>query len=167
MDTFIEQLVTKKPDTRAQFAKAGLIILAALMCLFCFLAMILTGVALTLLIIPGILWVANYYVRSMHTEYEYILTNQELDIDKITGKAKRKRMITLNLKNAESFGAYSPENSTAVDVTVAAHDNSLVGLFCLVVNHEAYGKVNLLFNPDERFIDKLVGVLPAKTRAKN
>jgi len=166
MDTFIEQIVTKKPDARDIVAKIGLIIVAASMCTFCVMVILLTGAVPILIIIPGILWVANFLIKSIHTEYEYILTNQELDIDKITGKSKRKRLITLNLRNAKAFGAFTDTTSTKADTTVSAHNGTLCGLWYVTVEHDSHGTVLLLFNPDERFAEKMNGVLPPKVRVK-
>jgi hypothetical protein len=129
-------------------------------------AILLTGAIPILIIVPGILWVANHFIKSVHTEYEYILTNQELDIDKISGMSKRKRLITLNLRNAEKFGLFTDGITNQGDVTVSAHDNTLTGLWYLVVNHDSHGKVMLLFNPDERFLEKMNSVLPVRVRIK-
>ena len=37
-------------------------------------------------------------------EYEYTITNHELDIDTIKGKDRRKHITTINLKNISYFG---------------------------------------------------------------
>ena len=42
-------------------------------------------------------WGGYYLVRQCFEEYEYIFTNGELDFDKISGKQKRKRLVTVDI----------------------------------------------------------------------
>lgn len=42
----------------------------------------------------------------MSVEYEYIVTNGEMDIDKIIAKRRRKRLITVNARTFERFGPF-------------------------------------------------------------
>ena len=41
--------------------------------------------------------------RGMSVEYEYAITNTELDIDMIRGKSRRKHITTINLKLSAFF----------------------------------------------------------------
>lgn len=50
-------------------------------------------------------FVAIYYIIVYrYTEFEYILVNDELDVDKILGKRKRKRLITIKKGDIVSVG---------------------------------------------------------------
>lgn len=52
------------------------------------------------LLLIAAMWYGVYLLIGMqNVEYEYILTNSELDIDKIMSKKGRKHMITLDFKN--------------------------------------------------------------------
>jgi hypothetical protein len=163
MDIFIEQLVTKKADVHANISKIALLGLMAALSVFC-VAAFLFGFVLALLVIPGVLWFGTQLIKGLHTEYEYILTNKELDIDKIIGKNKRKRMVTLNLGNAEKFGIYKEGSQFESDTTVSAHDNSYTNMWYLVCKHDSHGKVVLLFNPNDSFVLKLNKALPGRAR---
>ena len=67
----------------------------------------------------GLVWL----LTGMSYEYEYILTNDDLDIDKITGKRKRKRLITLKMNTVEEFGIYDGTNGANADATVSFRRN--------------------------------------------
>lgn len=44
---------------------------------------------------PGSLYGGYILITNMSVEYEYIVTNGEMDIDKIIAKRRRKRLITV------------------------------------------------------------------------
>ena len=110
MDTFGEQLV-KKATTGADWAKRigiavlGLVLATVLMWLSFF-----TGFMILTMLSVGALFGLVWLLTGMSYEYEYILTNDDLDIDKITGKRKRKRLITLKMNTVEEFGIYDGTN---------------------------------------------------------
>jgi hypothetical protein len=166
MDIFIEQLVEKRPETRTKLTKVVILGLAAALSALCMAAFLLTGQILALIVIPGVIWLAAHTSRNLYVEYEYILTNKELDIDKIIGRNKRKRMLTLNLTSAERFGVYGESVVFDTDTTVSAHDNRFTNMWYLVGKHKTHGNVAILFNPNADFVAKLNSALPAKARNK-
>ena len=99
-------------------------------------------------------------------QYEYILTNNDLDIDKVIGKRKRKRMISLDVSTAEAFAPYPTENDVPADATVHAYTGSETDAYYLVVNHSGYGKVKLIFNPNEKMREAITQELPNSLRIK-
>lgn len=53
-------------------------------------------------------FVAIYYIIVYrYIEFEYILVNDELDIDKIMGKRKRKKLVTIKKSNVVHVGSVS------------------------------------------------------------
>lgn len=78
----------------------------------CFLLLGVFGVLLAFL--PGILcFIAWYFLRLYKTvEFEYLYVDKELQIDRILGKTKRKRMETLELSQLEIM---APKNSHELD----------------------------------------------------
>ena len=108
MDTFMEKIVEKKKTPKDMAITAG-IVLAALLAIT-----ILTNIVLTYASLSGIsplLWVgviygAFYLIRSRSIEYEYIVTNGDLDIDKIVAKRKRKRIFNGNCKGFDILARY-------------------------------------------------------------
>lgn len=98
MDIFKEQLLVVKPNTKTKLNKVILIVLGVVIAV---LAMIFGGGLLGPLLVVAVIFGVSYLVKGMNLEYEYILTNDEVDVDKIMNKERRKRYFTFNLKEIE------------------------------------------------------------------
>ncbi len=166
MDTFSEQLVPKI-STGADKAKKILISLAAILLasVLMWLA-IVYGVYSLIILVLLILYGGVWLVSNMNVEYEYIITNNEMDIDKIIGRRKRKRMITLDLSAAEDFAPYSSEIDVNADATVHATSGGEKNAHYLVAQHGSYGKVMLIFNPNEKTREAIMQEIPNSLRIK-
>ncbi len=166
MDNIAEQIVvrTKTAGDTLKFIgiMLGTIILSSA---FMFLAI---WMGFFSFVIPAvlILFLGVYLVSGMNVEYEYIVTNNEMDIDKIIGRRKRKRMITVDLSQAEEFAAYPPENDVDADATVHASSGLEKDAHYLLVKHSAYGKVKVIFNPNEKIRTAITAELPRTLQAK-
>ncbi len=166
MDNICEQLVVKA-RTVSDRIKAVLIIvgLAVVSAGLLFLALA-TGF-LAFLLIAGAAVVGGVYLLSgLDVEYEYIITNNELDIDKIIGRRKRKRMITVDLSCTEDFCVYPLKSEPEVDATVHASTGLEKDARYLYVNHKDYGKVGVIFNPNKKIREAIVREFPSPLRAK-
>ncbi len=135
MDNFCEQLVEKR-RTGADNAKMILtslgLILGASLCMF---GAMIFGLTILIVVAVGLLALGVWLISGMNVEYEYIVTNNELDIDKIIGRRKRKRMITLDLSKANDFGAYPYDGDIEADTTVHATTGFEKNAHYLVVEH--------------------------------
>lgn len=90
MDSFGEQLISKK-ITAADWIKRICLILGGLLtATFCMTLSFTTGFYVLTMIAVGILFGMVWILGGMSCEYEYIITNDDLDIDKIMGKKKKK-----------------------------------------------------------------------------
>lgn len=97
------------------------------------------------------------YKDNLRTEYEYTLTNGEMDFAKVTGNTRRKHLLSLSLKNVEQGGtvesdAYvrisSGPNVKKADYTLNA-DASIYYLYYL-----RDGVRNIvLFEPSEKMVE--------------
>ena len=130
-DVFMEHLV-KKQRTTADKVKIGLIIgggilvtLVLLAVLFVF-AAAFAGVdggnaalrqmifTVGLLLIAGAWYGAYLLINGRSIEYEYIVTNNELDIDKVLAKKGRKHLVTVDIQEAQLMARTDDENYNAV-----------------------------------------------------
>lgn len=166
MDNIAEQLVQKR-KTSADLIKKVLISAGALIIssFFMFIAIYL-GFYVSVIFAVGILAGAVWLLGNFSIEYEYIITNNEMDIDKIIGRRKRKRMITVDVKNAENFAPYPSEEDVNADVTVHAYTGSETNAYYLLVNHSGYGRVKIIFNPNEKIREAIMQELPNTLRIK-
>ena len=174
MDVFIEHIVKHRLQ-----AKNIIIMLAV-----AFSAMMITLVAgvffavpafrfFVLLIIAGAWYGAFWVVKSSYVEYEYTMTNSSIDIDKIMGKSRRKRVISIDCHEVEICAAIddSMHNgefksnagiSKVIDCT-GYGDNDIY--FLDIVNDK--GKIRILFEPKESMIENAQKFNPRKIFKKN
>ena len=85
-DFYSEQLVAKKSGGSETAKKILIGVLTALVAAFLFLIIIFP---LSLLLVGLVFYGGYYLMTGIDTEYEYILTNGDLDIDKITGAQEK------------------------------------------------------------------------------
>ena len=159
MDIFFEQLVVKK-KTALDFLKKLGIALAAII-LFVLLVVIIPkllpafGYFGVMLGVAGVFG-AYYLISYMYTEYEYIITNGELDIDKIVGRRKRKRIITVNTKDFTQFGIYDKNEhiSQSYDLILyVCHNQKSDGNYYAVTEHRTFGKCLIVMSLNENMVD--------------
>lgn len=95
-DLYTELLVKKRKTAKDSLIKYGLIVLTVLL----FLAGLLTTpLILILAVAAGI--AAYFIIPKTDLEYEYLFVNGTMDIDMIMSKAKRKRVLSFNLSEAD------------------------------------------------------------------
>ncbi|MGN0579083.1 MAG: hypothetical protein ACI4J4_10735 [Ruminiclostridium sp.] len=168
MDRFSEQITGKVPDGKDMFLRglivAGVLLIIGLMVFLCMLTQF-TAFMFCVAIVLGAIFLAKYLFEGTMIEYEYIVTNDDLDIDKIIGKRKRKRLITVDLKSVTEMGLYA-NNELKSDVTVMAHDNTGEDLWYIVCNSAKHGVLAVLFNPDSRTRENMIGGFEPKLKAK-
>lgn len=164
LDTFGEQLV-KKMNTGADWAKKiGLAILGLLVATVLMWLSFFTGFTAFIFLSVGCLFGLVWLLTGMNYEYEYIITNDDLDIDKITGKRKRKRLITLKMNTVEEFGIYDGTNGENAEATVIASDGTNINSYYLIAKHKTHGRTMLIFSPDERMVGLILETLPYKVK---
>lgn len=161
-DVFMEQIVKKQKEGKdivrnCAIIFAGLLLAAALFVLLMmpfpmrqYLGMIV------FLILVGVIYYTWYIISGLNLEYEYIFTNGELDVDKISNRRKRKRMTTVRLSQAESFAAYDP---AAFDKSAYEHVyNACVfsrgeGNYLVSYHNRDGEKCCLIFTPNEKMLE--------------
>ncbi len=164
MDIFGEQLLQKKASG-SDWAKRILLIVGALLLSTVFMALsFATGFMVLILLSVGILFGAVWLLPSTSIEYEYIVTNEDLDIDKIVGRRTRKRLITLKMNTVQSFGAYDGTQGDNAAATVLATDGTNENNYYIIANHKKHGLTMLIFSPDRRMASLILSALPHKVK---
>ena len=166
MDNCSEQIVSKKKtgaETAKTIAMAGGSLLAMEACMF---FSVFAGLVFLTIFAAGFLALGVMVIINSNIEYEYIITNNEMDIDKIIGKRKRKRMITVDLKKAYDVGKYPPEQEIEAETTVHATSGLAKDAHYLLVKHSEYGDVKVIFNPNEKTREAIAQEIPKQLRAK-
>lgn len=160
MDTFFEQIVSIKKSGKTVLAFFGIWLLALIVSLTLFLYPILGS--LTALLIIGILFLAYKLSAKLNIEFEYIITNGTLDIDKIINKSSRKRILSLELSAVSRIEKYNPAMLSSINaksLTFACNTNDPEA-YLLVAEMEGKGAYYLIFVPDERIRTAIVKFVP-------
>lgn len=160
MDTFVEQLVKKNKSIGQLFVIVGIVVLTLLLLAF---SVLLLGInAFSLIIMIGIGYGAWYLLTAQNMEYEYCVTNGDIDIDLIVAQRKRKRIVSVSGKKIESAGRYVPQKwvGRKTDRTViAAPSDRENNLYYFTYHSKKRGHTLVVFQPDDRVKNSLYGGL--------
>lgn len=163
MDTFLEKLVTKRKDLSDRLLTFG--ILAAAVILIP-LSLYIPLYGMNLLVAAGIAYLAYRLISARNIEYEYIVTNGDLDIDKIISRRKRKRIFSASCKefdilakvSSNSFSQSVQSIRNRIDATSSI--NSPDAYFA-TLNYKGE-KTVVIFEPDERMLNNFKVYIPRK-----
>lgn len=169
MDNFAEQLVKKQPTSADNIKKiliyGGGILLTAVLLIISFLQLGSMISMLGLVLAAGTGYGTYFLGQSSYVEYEYTITNGELDIDKIIAKKKRVPLVTADVKKFSAFGQYSEDLPETSDMTVViSSDNIASHEYYADFEHEEFGKTRLVFSPDEKMLENIKKSLPRTLR---
>ena len=101
MDIFCEYMVKHKKTAKDSLMAAALIVGAVLLTFIIFLLLFGRLMGFEVFVIAAVWYGAIFLIRKTNIEYEYILTNSVLDIDKIMSKKTRKRVISIDFKTID------------------------------------------------------------------
>lgn len=158
MDTFFEQLVPIKKNAKAIILMVLIWILALFISVFLFLFLR----EMSLILVFGTCFGAYKLSSMLNLEYEYIITNGILDVDKITNKSSRKRLLSLDLRTVTRLEAFSPVSISNIDkkkLTISCNKQDNNALL-LVAESEGKSSSYLVFSPDERLRSCLQKYVP-------
>lgn len=171
MDVFIEHRVVKKLSS----ADKGKMLLLGLAAVLLFILLFWLGlniqqvIPLCLIAEVGLVYGIWYVFSSFSVEYEYALTNGDLDVDKIIAKRKRKRLITINIRGCELCAPVHSEkykrelNNTNFRTKIDASSSpSSPHAYFIVCQHPTYGLTRLIFEPDDRMLKACHTAAPRK-----
>lgn len=160
MDNYSEQLISKVPTTKDK-AKIALIIIAVIVVVAVAVVILVGFAPFNIVIAAGAIYGGYVLISNTNIEYEYIITNKDMDIDKVIAKRKRKRLVSVNIPTFESFGKLSEAAQPKQDVTtVLASANNGEEDYYADFKHPQLGDVRLIFTPNQKTIDTLKPALP-------
>lgn len=167
MDVFKEQNVARLQDgsdtaKRVMIAITSVCIAAGIFVLTFGSMLMMIG----LIVAGGVMYGGYYLVTSTYIEYEYIITNGEVDFDKIIAQRSRKRLCTVKLSTATEFGvADDSANTDNADTYVVATANDPEQTdYYLRVKHKSLGDTVVYFTPSEEIVELIKPFLPRTMR---
>ena len=163
MDVFCEYIVKVKKNPAELTISALGIILAVILLGFSLFFLFTPFSSFVLLIDAGVVYGAYILITHYNVEYEYILTNGDIDIDKITAKRKRKRVLSFSTKEFEIVAPYKQgENYTNVlDLGTRNYEDAYYAVFS-----KDGQKKTLVFNPPQKMIEAMKTYSPRTVHLK-
>ena len=162
MDIFCEYIVKKKMSGIDFIKLIGIGFLTFIVAfLLFFFATPMLGPGIGFVLVFAAFYFAYIWAKMIYVEYEYALTNNELDIDKIMGRSRRKRIISFHFKDAlicacvndENFKA-EYENCNGIKKIINATGISEYDTYFVDFNGED-GKIRVLFQPNDKMKEGL------------
>ena len=104
-----------------------------------------------------------FFISRRSVEFEYSLTNDVFDIDKIIAKRTRKRLISTSCKNFDDFGRYHPEEHTQKRYEkkyFACDSLKAKNLWYFVAKGSNEGNSLVVFNGSERLLEGIKEQIP-------
>ncbi len=158
MDTFVEQIVRKKKQLIDWMIIVGV----------CFAALVVSWaiykfISFLLPMIVLVVWGAWWLITNLNREFEYSITNGEMDIDCIIAQRRRKRLCTITCSKVEAYGELSKADFTGkkFDHTImAAPAANMEGNYYFSYRSKKYGRTLVIFHPDERMQQAFFSSLP-------
>ena len=166
MDAFVEKLVAKKKkpiDYAISFAiiAGGFVVAAA--------AFMYLGGLLQTFVFPvavAIIYFAYRLNQQNNIEFEYIVTNGSLDIDKIIAQRKRQRIFSSDCKDFEVLAKVKSPNYGKHIESIPKKINAVSagdpdGEYFIVLSYKGVRTV-VYFEPNERMLDNFRRFIPRK-----
>lgn len=163
-DTFVECLVQRKTPPYAILVKA---VMTALIVVSFFLSMLGYFIifVVTVLLVVG----AIFLFPTFSVEYEYVFLGDELDVDAIMGKSKRKnkgkylmsRVELVAMKNSAEIRPIMENPKSQYQVVDYTTNNGDAGVYAMVYSDEK-GKRIILFEPSEKLLNAMKYNSPRK-----
>lgn len=161
MDSFCEQILKKKKSALEWAIIIGTVLLALALAFLAFLfSSLIPG--MFIIVLAGIAYGAWWLITTQNVEFEYCVTNGDIDIDQITARRKRKRLVSVSGRKIQSLQPYDPaaplgQYQRRVMVAPSLNED---GLWCFTYHSKKNGNTFVVFQPDMRVLCALYEGLP-------
>lgn len=160
MDVFIEKIVTRKKTSKEHLIVAGIVLGGLILSILSF---ILLG-PISPAVVAAILYFGYYFVKGTNLEYEYAVTNGDIDVDKIIAQRKRKRVFSAYTKDVEIIARlksdkYNEYKNINKRVEAVSSMNDAQDIYFMVAPFKSERTI-LFFQPDQRMLDSFKTKLP-------
>ncbi|SHE73106.1 hypothetical protein SAMN02745195_01018 [Thermoanaerobacter uzonensis DSM 18761] len=165
MDVFIEKLVKKQKTSKDILFSIGVVV-AALIIVFGVIPLIPIVKNFLIFFLLLFSYLAYYLIRSRNIEFEYSLTNNELDVDKIIDQKRRKHVISVDCRD---FEVMAKVNSDKLTEDIKAIKNRIEAVSSMsspdvyfAVFENGGVKTLLFFEPNEKMLEAIARYIPRK-----
>lgn len=169
-EVFKEYLIKQKKSPKDVLVQVALCVAAFIVGSILF---VVGGDFIGPLLICGIIFGTYYLFGKFNREYEYILTNNELDIDVIYNRNSRKRVLTINMKKIEIMASIKDTNHSSeinkpgLKVINASDNTNKENTYAIITETEKNGLCKVLITPNEALLTELYKQAPNKVYKPN
>ena len=168
-EVFKEYLIKQKKSPKDMMMQIGLVVGAIILSVIAF---VVGGDFIGPLVIVGIVFGTGFLFNKFSREYEYILTNNELDIDVVYNRTSRKRVITINMKKIDIMASikdkkYEAElDKAGCKIINASENTNEADTYAIITQSEKFGPCKILITPNDTMLDHLYRQAPNKVFKK-
>ena len=121
--------------------------------------------SLMLLEIAGVIYGVYWVITSTSVEFEYSLTNDLFDVDKIIAKKRRKRVVSINARSFEYLAPVADKyadvfNDKSIVKRIDASSRKLTARHCFAIFYLNGEKTLLVFEPTDKMLEKFKTTVP-------
>ena len=166
MDAFNEYIVERKKSPKDYLTIAGMIF-GALVLMFIMLMFSKYLASFLLLLVVAVVYFLYIGITLFNVEYEYSVTNGDIDIDKIAARRKRSRVVSVHSRTFEYFAPLTDEhkqafNDTGITKRMDLTSNSGTDKVYFAVYHKNNNKICIMFEPTEKMVDDFSRNVPRR-----
>ncbi len=161
MDIFCEQLVSIKRSPAKNALMALSVIVTAAVCVLLFIYSV--KYYMLIFLIVALIYGEIKLLGTFRVEYEYIITNGTVDIDKITAKSSRKRVFSFECKDIIRTARINDKGILSAANQSYAFGNEGKESFYMLVN-KGSAKAVLLIEPQQKIINAIKECTPKNIR---
>lgn len=166
MDIFMEKIVAKKKTIADHMITVGVVLAGIILIMLSLTIEVIQKLNIGIILIVGIAYLGYRLITSRNLEYEYIVTNGDLDIDKIINKRNRKRIFSANCKE---FDIVAPVKNDSYNRSLhgikkridASGSLDSPDAWFVTLNYKGE-KTLVIFEPDERMLENFRKYIPRK-----
>ena len=167
-DVFLEKIVTRR-KTGKDYLKIAAVVIGALLVLFLLVLFSQVIGFLTPLLLAGVVYAFYILLTGMSIEYEYIVTNGDLDIDQIIARRKRKRIYSCQAKDIEIMARLDSDEWRQVQQQTGRKLLDCSAVFSssdnwFILSEYKNQRVTVVFAPDERMLKNLRRFNPSRVK---
>lgn len=166
MVAYCEYMFSKRKTPR-DYVINTITVLVAIVLIYFLTTLILFGITSMVFLIPaiwfGIIWGALKIIQGRNIEYEYLLTGCDLDVDKITNKSRRHRIVSVRRREIEIIAPMDSDklpsnwkNLKTIDVTSGYNPDAV---YVMIANISE--KTAVIFEPSEKMKENYSAKLPS------
>ena len=162
MDAYTEQIIKKKKGAVSWAMMLGSLVVSILF-LWLALPFMLSSMLIFAACVAAAGWFMWYIIGTQNVEYEYCVTNGDIDIDRIVAQRKRQRIVSVKGKKLQNIGLYTADCLAGKQVdrfVMAAPSAKEEGNWYFTYTSKKSGFTAVVFRPNDKVLKLIYRGLP-------